>query len=139
MSSKTITILSIAFALIIIGGTLFMSGNNNQTQQPPADNTTATQQANNVTTENGRQIISITAKGGYQPKNSTAKAGVPTILRIATNGTYDCSSSIRIPSLNISKNLPASGTTDIDLGTQTQDTLNGTCGMGMYSFQIEFK
>jgi plastocyanin domain-containing protein len=94
---------------------------------------------NNVSVVDGKQIIEIRAKGGYSPVHSVAKAGVPTILRVNTNGTFDCSSSIRIPELNISKNLPMSGTTDIDLGIQKAGTFQGTCGMGMYPFDIKFE
>ncbi len=87
----------------------------------------------------GKQVVEIRAKGGYTPRRSIAKAGVPTILRFSTNGTFDCSSSIRIPSLNISKNLPASGVTDIDVGSAKIGMLQGTCGMGMYPFEIDFQ
>ena len=41
--------------------------------------------------------------------------------------------------MNISKSLPQSGTTDIDIGTQDVATLQGTCGMGMYPFEVQFK
>lgn len=94
---------------------------------------------NNVTVVDGKQIIEIKAKGGYLPQKSIAKAGVPTILRINTSGTFDCSAALRIPSKNINEMLPNSGVTDIDLGINEVSTLNGTCGMGMYSFAIDFK
>lgn len=94
---------------------------------------------NNVTMVDGVQIIEITAKGGYQPRVSVAKAGVPTTIRFTTKGTFDCSSSIRIPSLNISKILPSNGSTDISLGTSEAGTLKGSCGMGMYPFEIQFQ
>lgn len=71
------------------------------------------------------------------PKKSVVKAGVRTSLRINTKGTFDCSSSVRIPSMNISKNLPPSGVTDIDLGILSLGTVYGTCSMGMYPFEIE--
>jgi len=137
MSSNSLTAVAIIGAALIIAGALVFSGGGsagNGTQAP-----TQQANANNVTTENGKQIITIAARGGYQPRVSTAKAGVQTILRFITNGTYDCSSSIRIPSLNLSKVLPQTGATDIDLGTQTPGTLRGTCGMGMYSFQVVFE
>ena len=92
----------------------------------------------NVSISGTQQVITITAKGGYQPRNSMAKSGVPTILRFNTSGTFDCSSSIRIPSLGIVKMLPPSGSTDIDLGVQPVGTLRGSCGMGMYPFSINF-
>jgi len=94
---------------------------------------------NNVVMENGKQIIEITAKGGYLPENSQAKAGVSTILRVSTRGTFDCSSAFRIPSMRISKNLPPTGVIEIDLGVQPAGTLAGSCGMGMYPFSITFK
>lgn len=92
--------------------------------------------ANNVSMVDGKQVIEIRAKGGYLPRVTTAKAGVPTTLRVNTSGTFDCSSAIRIPSLKVSKNLPVSGTTDIDLGTLASGKIDGNCSMGMYPFQI---
>ncbi len=95
--------------------------------------------ANNVTIVNGKQIIEINAKGGYFPRISVAKAGIPTIIRFNTNGTFDCSSSVRIPSMNINKLLPQSGTTDIELGNPQIGILQGMCGMGMYPFEVDFQ
>jgi len=94
---------------------------------------------NNVTIVDGKQIVEINAKGGYQPRKSIAKEGIPTIIRFNTKGTFDCSSAVRIPSMNISKSLPQTGTTDIDIGSGQLGTLQGSCGMGMYPFEIEFK
>ena len=129
MKAATITIL---IAGVMIGGFIFLLGKNN------AQNNTQIDNIQNVTMVDGRQIIEIKAKGGYMPRVSTAKAGVPTIVRFDTNGTFDCSASVRIPSLGISEVLPNSGSKDIDLGTQKIGTLQGTCGMGMYPFEIEF-
>lgn len=95
--------------------------------------------AQNVNIVDGKQIIEIHAKGGYQPRQSIAKAGIPTILRMDTSGTFDCSSSVRIPSMDISKTLPQTGITDIDLGTTKAGPLQGTCGMGMFPFEINFQ
>ena len=125
------TIASIMIALILIGGAFILTKSN--------DGSLQVINANNVSIVDGKQIIEITAKGGYQPRRSTAKAGIPTILRFNTSGTFDCSSSVRIPSMDISKSLPQSGSIDIDIGTQKVATLQGTCGMGMYPFEIEFK
>ena len=94
---------------------------------------------NNVSVVDGKQIIDLTARGGYSPRQTTAKAGIPTILKVKTSGTFDCSSAIRIPSMNISRNLPSSGNTDIDLGSPQIGRLQGTCGMGMYFFEINFE
>jgi plastocyanin domain-containing protein len=125
------TVISIIIAIVLIGGA-FMLANN-------SGGTNSTANANNVSIVDGKQIIEITARGGYQPRNSVAKAGIPTIIRFETSGTFDCSSSIRIPSLNIFKSLPQTGSTDIDVGTQSVGKLVGSCGMGMYPFSVEFK
>ncbi|MEI8338146.1 MAG: cupredoxin domain-containing protein [bacterium] len=128
------TFISILVAAVLIGGAIMFSQSPSPTSQ--TDNSAA---VNNVNIVDGKQIIEIRAKGGYQPSKSIAKAGIPTILRFNTSGTFDCSSSVRIPSMNISKILPQTGNTDIDLGTQKVTTLQGTCGMGMYPFEIDFQ
>ncbi len=124
-----ITIFAIILAIVAIGAAVVLS------KQPPV----VLDSKDNVSISNGTQIIDITAKGGYTPRRSSAKAGIPTILRVSTNGTFDCSSTIRIPNLNISKNLPQSGKTDIDLDKPSVGKLTGTCGMGMYPFEIDFQ
>ncbi len=121
---------------MIIAGAMLFSSNANSSLATP---TTTVEHINNVSMSDGKQIIEVSVKGGYTPKNSLAKMGIPTILRFKTNGTYDCSSSLRIPSMSINKTLPASGTTDLDLGTPQVATLDGVCGMGMYSFHIDFQ
>jgi plastocyanin domain-containing protein len=117
---------------LLIGGAIFISKNlTNGSESVPANN--------NVTVQGDKQIVELRAKGGYQPRKSTAKAGMPTILKIDTNGTFDCSSSVRIPSMNISRILPATGSTEIDLGSPGAGVVYGTCGMGMYPFEIDFQ
>lgn len=90
----------------------------------------------NVTESEGKQYIDIQAKGGYAPRVSIAKAGMPTILRLRTESTFDCSSQVRIPSLNVSQSLSPFGVTEVDLGVLKPGVLQGACSMGMYSFEI---
>ncbi|MDQ1254337.1 MAG: hypothetical protein QG646_3568 [Euryarchaeota archaeon] len=125
------TALVIIIGVVIIGGA-FLLAKPSSPKEPSAP-------VQNVTVVEGKQIIEITAKGGYQPRKSIAKAGIPTIIRFNTKGTFDCSSSVRIPSMNISQVLPQSGSTDIDIGTQQAAVLQGSCGMGMYPFEIDFQ
>lgn len=125
------TIISIIAAAVLIGGA-FVLTRNTGVVRPVAN-------VNNVSVVDGKQIIEIHAKGGYQPRKSIATAGLPTTIRFNTTGTFDCSSAVRIPSMNISKNLPQSGTTDIDIGISQLGTLKGSCGMGMYPFEVEFQ
>lgn len=94
----------------------------------------------NVSIEAGTQVIDIVAKGGYAPKLTTAKADMPTVLRVKTEGTYDCSSAIRIPSLGYSNTMKATGITEVMVPPQKAgSTLQGVCAMGMYSFSITFE
>ena len=124
-------VISTAIGLFIIGGAFWLTKN----KAPMAPVATAS----NVSVVDGVQIIEINAKGGYSPGKSVAKAGMPTVIRFQTSTTFDCSSSVRIPSLNITKALPQTGTTDIDVGSQNAITLQGTCGMGMYPFEVDFQ
>lgn len=127
------TITSILVALVLIGGVFIF------TKEGPKTTGGNIVSANNVSITNGVQIVEIKARGGYSPRTSTAKAGIPTILRFSTSGTFDCSSSVRIPSLDINKSLPISGLTDIKLENPQAGTLQGTCGMGMYPFEVVFQ
>lgn len=129
------SILIIGGLLILAVGGIFFIRSMVQKGVP----TTPTGANNPVQVVDGKQIIEIKAKGGYFPMEITAEAGIPTILRVSTSGTFDCSSAIRIPSMDISKNLPSTGQTDIDLGTPEAGKLAGTCGMGMYPFEIDFQ
>ncbi len=130
---KTPTIIAIIIGGAFVVGTLILSQGKTAT---PVD----AQPLNNVSVENGKQVVTISAKGGYLPRISEAKADMPTILRVDTNGTFDCSASLNIPSMNYQKNLPATGVTDIDIPPQKAgSTFEGLCGMGMYKFEIAFK
>lgn len=125
------TSISIIVAGLLIGGAfLFTLGGSGAQNAPPA---------NNVSIVNGQQIIDITAKGGYSPRTSTAKAGIPTIIRFHTTGTFDCSSFIRIPSMGVSQSLPSTGTTDVTIADPKAGPLQGMCGMGMYPFIVNFE
>lgn len=96
--------------------------------------------ANNVEIKDGIQYVSISARGGYSPNVSKAKAGIPTKLIMNTDGTYDCSVALVIQSINYREILPQNGETEIDLGIgKTGEVLRGTCSMGMYNFRIEFE
>ncbi len=94
---------------------------------------------NNVEIRDGIQYVTVNARGGYSPQLSAATAGIPTKLIMETSGSYDCSISLVIPSIGYQKILPQTGKTEIDLGTPKAGTpLEGVCGMGMYSFAIDF-
>jgi len=120
---------SVLLAALIIGGAIAFGGKSDAPNQV----------VQNVSMEGEKQIIEIDAKGGYSPQLTTAKAGVPTVLRLKTNGTYDCSSGLSIPALGYQKTLEATGVTDIEVSPQlAQGILEGFCSMGMYNFTVKF-
>lgn len=134
MSSNPFVYIIGAVAII---GALFVFGGSSQ--KSAGTSTIDSAAGSNVEIVDGTQIVTIEADGGYAPGSSVAKAGMPTLLRFKTSSTFDCSSSIRIPALKISMDLPATGTTDVDVGTLAAGTLSGTCSMGMYRFSVEAK
>lgn len=124
ISISVILIIALLVGVIVILG----SGSNNDSTIVAGD-----------TLESGKQVITINTKGGYSPNNITAKAGTPSILRFATKNTFDCSTALVIKQLNISKNLPPNGNTDIEVPAQVAGSvINGSCSMGMYFFEIKF-
>lgn len=125
-------IISIILAVILIGGAIFLKNNG-------ISSSAFTRDFENVSLLDGKQVIEIHAKGGYFPRNTTAQAEIPTILKIKTQSTFDCSSALVIPDLNYRANLSPSGEVLVDIPPQKTGTkLQGLCAMGMYSFIIEF-
>ena len=125
------TLIALLLAGDLIGSAMLVSENRGENGNETGKS--------NVSMIDGVQIVEIGAKGGYSPQVTTAEAGVPTILRVATRGTFDCSSALTIPAIGYSKNLPPSGTTDIEVPPQGPGAVvRGLCGMGMYHFSVEF-
>jgi plastocyanin domain-containing protein len=120
-------------AIVLVGGVYWFGQQGNTSERFDSLNG----MSSNVRVENGTQVVTITAKGGYLPAVSTILPGMPTIVRFDTSGTYDCSAAVRIPDLGIKQTLPANGSTDIAIGTMDSgDSVVGTCGMGMYRFEL---
>lgn len=123
----------ITIALVVGLGFIFVGSSKSK------NDTGTNQVVQNSEIKDGVQYITIDAKGGYSPKVSTGKAGIPTKLIVKTNGTYDCSASLVINSLNYKKILTQTGEEIIDLGIpKAGEPLQGVCGMGMYNFLINF-
>ena len=123
-------ILSILISVVVIGGAIVFAQNRGGDQP---------QTANNVSTEGEKQVVELQVKGGYMPKLTTAKGGIPTILRMKTDGTFDCSAGVTIPSIGYRKTLPQTGVTEVEIPAQKAGTtLEGVCLMGMYYFSISF-
>lgn len=129
--NKTSSII-ISASLIVGVFILFLGGSALKNKAPE-------EQVKNVEVRDGVQYVTITARGGYFPRVSQATAGIPTKLVMKTKGTYDCSASLVVRAVGYQGILPQTGETEIDVGTPTAgEPLHGVCGMGMYSFKVEF-
>lgn len=125
MNKITLTIITLA---LVVGIGIIFTGGKDEAQS-----------AQSVEIKDGVQYITIDAKGGYSPQITDAQAGIPSMLVVKTNGTYDCSASLAIPSLGFQKILAQTGEEVIDIGThKIGEPLVGVCGMGMYNFQVNF-
>ena len=125
------TIISILISLALIGGTLYFISDKTSSGSEVV-------QSQNIEIRDGVQYVTINAKGGYFPRVTEIKGGLPTKLVVKTNGTYDCSASLVVRSVDFQKILQPTGEEVIDLGIpKSGDKVQGVCGMGMYNFQIK--
>lgn len=127
------TIISIIISVALIGGTLYFISDRSVSSGGEVA------QSQNVEIRDGVQYVNITAKGGYSPRVTEIKGGIPTKLIVKTDGTYDCSASLVVRSVGFQKILQPTGEEVIDLGTpKSGEKVQGVCGMGMYNFLIKF-
>jgi plastocyanin domain-containing protein len=125
------TIISIIISIALISGTLYFISD-----KSPSGGVVA--QSQNVEIKDGVQYVTVTARGGYSPRFSQIKGGLPTKLVVKTDGTYDCTASLVVRSVGFQKTLQPTGEEVIDLGIpKSGDKVQGVCGMGMYNFQIK--
>jgi len=138
MKKNKTALIIITLGLIIGIGIIFIGGSKVKNNNTNTDNGYE-EQVQNTEIKDGVQYITINAKGGYLPRISTAKAGIPTKLIVKTNGTYDCSAALRINSIGFQKILKNTGEEIIDLGIPKAGPFQGMCGMGMYNFEVNFE
>lgn len=134
-------IFSLCIAVLLIGGAIAYTSNTSCVGSScSVPSSQDNQRIENVKIVGEKQIIEISVKGGYTPRKTIAKAGVSTILRMKTSGTFDCSSSLMIPQLNYRKILSSSGVEDIEIpASKATGVIRGLCSMGMYNFEIDFE
>lgn len=83
--------------------------------------------------ESQTNIIINVKNNGYSASTNTLKVGIPVKLILKTNNVFSCARSFTIPSLNISKLLPSTGTEIIEFTPTKLGKLTFTCSMGMYN------
>jgi len=87
----------------------------------------------------GQLTLNVQNKG-YFPQTLRAAANTAFTLNLVTNKTYSCARDFVIPSLNVYKLLPDTGTIQVDIPAQPSGTrMFFTCSMGMYTGMIVFE
>lgn len=87
----------------------------------------------NQTAKVGNIVNIQVSNRGYSADINTIKAGTPIKLILTTNNVTSCARAFSIPSLNLFKLLPATGTETIEFTPTQIGRLTYTCSMGMYS------
>ena len=128
MNKNTFVTVVIVLLAILIALFIFIRG----------DNDDKSMVVQNVEIKDDIQYVTINGKGGYFPNITKVESGLPTKLVIKTKGTYDCSAALVISDVNFQKTLAPTGEEVVDLGIlEPGQVMQGTCGMGMYSFKVE--
>jgi Cu+-exporting ATPase len=79
----------------------------------------------------GIQEIKITVRGGYSPAVIRVKEGVPLRLVFDRQEASDCTSRVVFPDFQVSKSLPAFGTTTLEFTPDKSGEFDFACGMNM--------
>jgi|SRR3989339_639411 len=124
-------ILALVITALLIGGAVVFTKSNFSNK--------ASGEVYLATIVDGKQVIEIKANGGYSPRLISAKAGIPTTIKMETLNTFDCSASLVIPEISYQKFLKSTGIEEIEISAEkAKGTMQGLCSMGMYSFLINF-
>jgi plastocyanin domain-containing protein len=79
----------------------------------------------------GRQDVTVTVRGGYEPATIRVKAGRPVRLTFDRQETSGCTEEIVFPDFDLRKFLPAYQRTVIELTPPRAGTYEFMCGMSM--------
>ncbi len=84
-------------------------------------------------------LLLSASNSGYSPQRLYAKAGEQILLNIVTANTYSCARDFVIPSIDVEKLLPQTGSVPVTIPAQTAGTvMRFSCSMGMYAGEIVF-
>lgn len=88
--------------------------------------------------KNGKQEIVMSVSATHYTTNySTIKVGVPVHLTINTNNAQGCIRAFTIPSMNLTKILPETGTETLEFTPIKTGKLSYSCNMGMYTGEFD--
>lgn len=135
-----LTVVALIGAILLVGAVFILSRGSARSTNSVYIGRDTSANIGAAIVENGIQYIDITARGGYTPRITKAKADIPTVIRMKTENTFDCSTALVIPDIGFQAYLERSGVKEIAVPIEkATGTLRGTCSMGMYNFQIDFE
>ena len=73
---------------------------------------------------------------GFEPSSVDMKPGIPVVLKVTRKTDSTCATQIKIPSKNITKELPLDKTVTIALGKLDKGTIRFGCAMDMITGNI---
>ncbi len=85
----------------------------------------------------GHQEARIDVTTSYQPQRLQVRAGIPTSLKLVSNGAKGCIRAFTVPAYNILAMLPETGETVVELPAAEPGEIAFSCSMGMYYGSIE--
>lgn len=89
-----------------------------------------------VQTRDGRQVIDVIVKGGYQPATIMVKAGQPVRLNFTRREASTCGEEVVLPQFGKRAHLPENKSVPIELTPEKPGEYEFTCGMSMYKGKL---
>lgn len=129
------------FAVMSVNGGMVLSGSPYTLQnfyRAATTDVTAQTVGRIAEISNGKQQVTIhVTDRGYTSSSTTLRAGVPVRLSLITDKVKGCARAFTIPSYNMIKSLPETGTEVIEFTPRTEGKLAFSCAMGMYEGAFE--
>ncbi len=85
------------------------------------------------------QTVLITVEGGYKPNLVTLKAGKPAKITFMRKDSSSCLEEVILPDFGLSEKLPVNQKHEVTIKPDKPGLYTYTCGMRMFSGQIEVK
>jgi Cupredoxin-like domain len=85
----------------------------------------------------GHQVIEITVRAGYRPREIVARAGLPLRIVFRREDEDVCTERVVFSAPRLERHLARTGRTIVDLPAQPPGDIRFTCGMGRYRGHVE--
>jgi plastocyanin domain-containing protein len=123
------------FSVLLLGATVALAGCDKAGKGDAAASTAAAESAAPVAP--GARRIDITATNeGYSPASVDVKKGETVVLRFKRTTKSECLSQVKIPKLDVKKDLPMNEPVEIAVTPKEDGDIPFSCGMDMVHGKI---